>query len=309
MANLLKMGHCAPAVIQAAMDAPGTQPWLVKLAAGLPGGVGNTGFECGGVTSPLVLLGLQHGLRDVREGVPVVFEEGYSYCQRFLACHGTVLCREIRGDARVPLRCIGVVHRSPRLLAKTRAADNQGAIPIQTRNAYRQMHAHLQQQEFHCAHAVFEHLGQAFPVTQELRDGTTAFVGGTLFRGLTCSALTAGVMAVGLRRAEIENSRPRVMRMIALMALGGHAFADDVNQFNRIMNIGNRLARWFTREFGSTQCRAITGCDFSQEAGVRAYVERRLVDKCRRIAQAVADRVRTLIGEGDRRPDKGDADG
>jgi hypothetical protein len=31
--------------------------WLVKLTAGLPGGIGNTGGECGGVTAPLVLLG------------------------------------------------------------------------------------------------------------------------------------------------------------------------------------------------------------------------------------------------------------
>ena len=31
----------------------------------MPGGIGNTGHECGAVTSPLAVMGLQHGLRDV----------------------------------------------------------------------------------------------------------------------------------------------------------------------------------------------------------------------------------------------------
>jgi hypothetical protein len=34
------------------------EDWLVLLSAGMPGGVGNTGHECGAVTSSLVLLGL-----------------------------------------------------------------------------------------------------------------------------------------------------------------------------------------------------------------------------------------------------------
>ena len=85
-------------------------------------------------------------------------------------------------------------------------------------------------------------------------------------------------MALGLIRGEIENSRLRVLRRIARMALGRNAFADDVDRFDRIMNLGHRLALWFTREYGSTQCRALTGCDFSQEAGVASYVTRRLVD-------------------------------
>src|SRR5512147_3173659 len=174
------MGHCAPAVMHAGMDPPGARPWLVKLAAGLPGGVGNTGFECGALTAPLVLLGLQHGLRDARDGLPVVIERGCAYWGRFQVCTGTVLCSEIRGNARVPLRCIGVVHRAPDLLATVRSAGNEAVIPTPTRDAYRRMYAHLQQAQFHCAHAVFEQLGDAMPVTPELRDATAAFMGGTL---------------------------------------------------------------------------------------------------------------------------------
>jgi len=61
--NLLKMGHCAPTVMQTLLDLGNTkEEWLVRMTAGLPGGIGNTGFECGGITSPLIQLGLEYGL-------------------------------------------------------------------------------------------------------------------------------------------------------------------------------------------------------------------------------------------------------
>jgi hypothetical protein len=120
-------------------------------------------------------------------------------------------------------------------------------------------------------------------------------MGGTVFTGLTCSALTAGVMALGLALGEIENSRLRVLRMIGTMAVGGDAFADKLNAFSRIMNLGHDLSQWFAAEFGSTQCRAITQCDFSTTEGARRYVEGGGTARCSAIAQSVARRVRSMV--------------
>jgi hypothetical protein len=61
LSNLLRMGHCAPTVMQTMLDASDIEAdWLVLLVAGLPGGIGNTGGECGGLTAPLALMGLRH---------------------------------------------------------------------------------------------------------------------------------------------------------------------------------------------------------------------------------------------------------
>jgi hypothetical protein len=152
--------------------------------------------------------------------------------------------------------------------------------------------------EFHCAHAVFQRLRPRKIVDQELLDATAGFIGGTLFTGMTCSAFTAGVMAVGVMIGEIENSRLRVLHMIAKMAAGGDAFDDDINKFNRVMNIGNRMARWFTDVFGSTQCRAITQCDFSTKSGVAKYIEVECVARCKTIAATVAETVEKVGKEG-----------
>ena len=296
--NLSRMGHCAPSVLQTLLDVTKTRnEWAVRATAGLPGGIGNTGNECGGVTAPLVMLGTRCGLGTASDGLPRVLDQGHDLCRRFLGCNGTLLCREIRGHARVPLRCVQVVRQSPELYGETIAADRPAVVEGERREAYRQLYAHFRADDFHCAHAVLRELRDTIPVGQELLDGTSAFMGGTLFQGMTCSALTAGIMALGLKLGRIEHSRLRVIRMIATMAAGGDAFADDMNEFNRTMNAGKRIAKWFAGEFGSTQCRGITSADFSSAAGVQRYIDTAGVARCKTIARAVAGQVRSFIAQ------------
>jgi hypothetical protein len=141
----------------------------------------------------------------------------------------------------------------------------------------------------------FIHLGYNPTEHRELFDATSAFIGGTLFMGKTCSAFTAGVMAIGLRDGEIENSRLRVIRLLAIMTAGGDAFDERINKFNRSMNRGYRLLKWFVNEFGSTQCQAITQCDFSDSTGASNYIEGNCITRCRVIAGKVAERVQMML--------------
>ena len=293
--NLLHMGHCAPAVMKTVNEINHTgQDGLVKLMAGMPGGIGNTGFECGGITSPLVILGLRSGLTEMREGLPLIFDQGHAYYRRFSDENHASSCKDIL-NPRLPLGCIHAVRHSPELLAETLACDHCPAIPPEQREAYSHLYAHMTQNGFHCAHAVFQHLGLSLPVNQELLDATSAFMGGTLFKGLTCSAYAAGVMAIGLKIGEIENSYLRVARMLAIMASGGYAFKDDLNKFNRSINTGRRLAKWFQAEFGSTQCQTITGCDFSSAEGAGKYIAGDGITRCRRIANMVAEQAQAIL--------------
>jgi hypothetical protein len=278
-----------------ASDAEST--WLVTLTAGLPGGIGNTGGECGGLTAPLVLLGLRHRRSDITEGLPLVVDRGHDYLRRFTSAHGTTDCRAIRGDSRLPLACIGVVRQSPELCAQSLADEGIEAIPPETREAFRELFAHWVEHEFHCAGTVLEELGRTIPIPEEAPDAVTAFMGGTLFTGRTCSALTGGVMALSLAMGQIEGSRIRVLRMIATMAVGGDAFADDMNAFNRVMNLGHELARWFQADFGSTQCRALTGCDFATAGGVHDYIERDGVSACAAMARQVSKQVARMLAD------------
>ena len=294
--NLLKMGHCAPAVMQTLQDIGNTkQEWLVRMTTGLPGGISNTGFECGSITSPMIHLGLKHGLSAEIDGLPAVICAGHDYIGRFQKCNNSLLCKEILGNRRVPLPCIKVVSLSPELYRQTDCKDSTRTIPDETREAFLLLYSHLSANNFHCAHAVLNHLGDTIPGTRELRDGTSGFIGGTAFKGLTCSAFTAGLMTVGLKLGEIEDSYLRVMRMLTTMIVGGNAFAEHLNKFNRLMNIGHRMSKWFKEEFGSTLCREVTKCDFSSIEDVHRYIDNDSVTNCKIIAEKVARQAERII--------------
>ncbi len=297
LANLFRMGHCAPTVMKSIMDISSTdKEWLVKLSAGMPGGIGNTGHECGAVTSPLVLLGTRFGLEPSDHQLPVIFDKGHALCQNFLACQHTLQCREIRGKDRFPLHCIPPVLRSPRLFMDALDGDYQDTIPTTSREAYTRLYAHMCGNNFHCAQAVLIHLGYHPEKDKELFDATSAYIGGMLFMGKTCSAFTAGVMAIGLKIGEIEDSSLRVIRLLALMTAGSsHAFDEKINKFNRSMNTGYKLSKWFASEYGSTQCQKITGCDFSDSNGVSHYIESDCITRCKQIAEKVAEKVKEIL--------------
>jgi hypothetical protein len=302
MTNLLKMGHCAPAVMQTLLDLSNTkEEWLVRMTAGLPGGVGNTGFECGGITSPLIQLGLKYGLKTKDDGLPLVVYAGHEYNQLFRKCNNSLLCQEILGKRRIPLPCIKAVRHAPELYRQIECKDNTEAISGETRDAFNLVYSHLTANDFHCAHAVLKNLGETIPLTRELLNGTSGFIGGTAFKGLTCSAFTAGLMAVGLKLGEIEDSYFRVTRMLMMMVVGANAFADHLNKFNRLMNIGHRMSKWFRHEFGSTLCREVTQCDFSSLRDVHRYVENNSITTCKIITEKVArqaERIIKLKGDG-----------
>jgi hypothetical protein len=297
--NLLRMGHCAPTAMQTILDVSSTdREWLVRLSAGMPGGIGNTGHECGAVTSPLAMMGTQHGLREVDRGLPVVFDQGHALCRDFVAHHPTLQCQDVLTRDGFPWQCIGPVLRSAENWRGALDGDRSAAIPEGTRAGYSRLYSHFVENRFHCAQAVLGHLGYSPAEHREVLDATSAFMGGTLFMGRTCSAFTAGVMAIGLRDGEIENSRLRVMRMLAIMTVHGDAFGDHLNKFNASMNRGYRLSRWFANEFGSTQCRRITGCDFSTSEGVSTYIDSELITKCRGIGCSVAEQVELMLAVG-----------
>jgi hypothetical protein len=286
--NLLRMGHCAPTLVQTLLEAEGAgAPPLVALAAALPG-MGNTGNECGGITGPLLVLGVRHARDPAIDGMPAPVALGRGLVDAFQADHGTTRCRDILGDARLPLRCFGVVGRAPGRCLAVGSGVRRPAVSPERQEAHVAFCAYLEGCGFHCAQAVLRASVEPGAASPELLDAASAFLGGTALAGLTCGALTGGLLSLGHRLGAIENSRLRVLRQVATMAVRGNAFADDRNAFNRAMNRGHDLAHWFAGRFGSTRCRELTGCDIDTLAGVRAYIERNTVSRCAEMAREVA---------------------
>jgi hypothetical protein len=83
--------------------------------------------------------------------------------------------------------------------------------------------------------------------------------------------------------------------MLTIMIVGGNAFADHLNKFNRLMNIGHKMSKWFRIEFGSTLCSEVTQCDFSSLEDVHRYIENGSLTTCKIIAEKVATQAESII--------------
>ena len=121
---------------------------------------------------------------------------------------------------RLPLRCIGIVRRAPERAVEIDARDCAEALSAEERRACAALHAHLTGAGFHCAHAVLREARGDDAVEPDLLDATSAFVGGTAYAGLTCSALTAGVMLLGLARGAVEHDPRRVLGAVVAYPCG-----------------------------------------------------------------------------------------
>jgi C_GCAxxG_C_C family probable redox protein len=296
--TIFKMGHCAPSVMNTLIGNGGEKyEETIKLVAGLPGGIGNYGAECGGVTSAVMYLGREMGYEETEGNIPKLIVAGREYLKRFKSFNGSIYCRDIQTPDGGIKPCMQAMCCAKKIVSGLDLPFDS-SIGDGAREAYALALKNFQRQAFHCSHSVLTDLGDIVPVDDDLLKMSWGFVGGTLLSGNTCGALTAGVLAIGSKVGEIEDSYLRVMNMMAKMMTGGDAMADDVNKFNRAINVGNRLMSWFEEEYKSTTCADVASVDFANRESVGNYINSGGVSRCRNVAKSVAKKVREILVEG-----------
>jgi len=119
---------------------------------------------------------------------------------------------------------------------------------------------------YNCAEAML--LALAPGAMTEPQCAGTAFGGGIARRGLTCGCLTGCAVAVGLRL--------------------GRTSPDDKHTKERVYSVINGVFRRFEDEFGTLECRKLTGLDFNQE-NPQGELDRVHAEVCSRLVRFVAD--------------------
>jgi hypothetical protein len=301
--NALRMGHCAPTVMQTLLD---RLEWpadaMVKAVGGLPG-IGGPG-ECGGVLSPLMVLSLLDPPRPGSADLPPSIALGQEYLRRFRELHGSVLCKEVGKNC---MRCCyRAMVLSPPLLDDVVAHEEETGRHVDERAKTAHMHflSALGRTEFHCAHRVLDQLADIVTVTEEMRDAAAIFVGGMALTGSTCGALAAGAMAMSATVSGIERSLFRTLKMLVTMTFSvPRALRDPMNAFNPAIRTTTDLARWFGHAFGSTRCADLTGADLSSPESVVGFCAGNGLEACRERAGRVVAKVREMLAEeATRRP-------
>ena len=115
-----------------------------------------------------------------------------------------------------------------------------------------------------------EYLGE---VDERITRMVTILPGGLTLRGGTCGILLGALGAVGLKYGSINRGERDLTRKLGLR----------INDFFESI----------TRErFGSTDCRDISGCDFTNAEEARAYLGSKAQNRC---AEILADTVRFTL--------------
>ena len=125
---------------------------------------------------------------------------------------------------------------------------------------------------YNCAEAVL--LALAPTAIAEPQLAGIAFGGGIARRGLVCGCLTGCAVAVGL--------------------LLGRTSPDDKDSKELTYRVVNGVLRRFEEEFGTLECRKLTGLDFNRE-NPQEELDRVHAEVCTKLVRFVADTVLTEL--------------
>jgi C_GCAxxG_C_C family probable redox protein len=300
--HILKTGHCAPAVMRTLLKIRGAEDeHMVIPVSGMGGGIGLTEAECGSATSSIMTLGLMYGKERDDNNIPKVIGIGQRYLDRFKDVNKSVLCKQITPNKRDFRPCIKAMCSAPSLLLELVQGKAEAIISDANEEGVEaniKLLNYFSDCDFHCAQTVLKNLGKVIAVDEELLLSSYGFIGGTVLKGLTCSALTAGVHAIGMKFGAFEDSYMRVAKLMYLFLFNQDAaMSDHINKSNRAMNISYELALRFEEKFESTICRDIIQANFSTKAGANKYISENKMDKCVQITNFVADEVQKMMDE------------
>ena len=300
--DILRIGHCAPAVMQTLLKSRGVEDEQMLLTvSGMGGGIGQSAAECGCVTSSISTLGLMFGDEVNDNGIPRAIAIGQRFLRRFEAVNRGILCKEITPDKSAFRPCLKAMCSTPAILMKLvdelPYADD-ATVDTEKTDANKKLLDHFSGCDFHCAQTVLKELGNDLNIDNEVLNSSYGFIGGTVLKGMTCSALVAGIHAIGLKYGGIESSFLRVLKLTGLFMFNSeNTMRDNTNKANRAMNISYMLALRFEDKFSSTMCRDIVQVGFSTRADVDKYVSENTMDRCLQITKFVVKNVREMLDE------------
>ncbi len=291
--NVLRMGHCAPSIMQTLLDINNIQNKKMVLNAGaMAGGIAGADTECGALTAPLMFLGYSNNkISEIPDKIELI-GKAQSYLKEFNAYNSSTVCHRIRNQGMSS--CRKAMYNFHEVY--TGAISTPCHLSDESRESWSLLLRTFKENKFHCAHNVLNSIKDKIPVTKEMLDSTSVFIGGIALLSRTCDALTAGVIALSSVTSKIEGSYSRVAAMNRLLRQRDNtAMNEEINNFNKAINYSDELGAWFRNEFGTISCHDIWSYDFSKLKDVESYVGGQCMKQCRYIADKVVNQLNLMI--------------
>lgn len=296
--RIIRYLNCAQATLSVAAGGGPFGEAVLKAVCPLEGGGVSMGSTCGVVSGGCVAIALAHLSEDARDPWPdgPPYDLMRKYTEWFEKEFGSTVCRERTGvevlkpsgfanyliTGKVYSRCVAHIGRSASFLV-TLSGAHAGAAG--GRRAYLRGL---------CAGDVLRGIRDETGAGDARFEAlSVALDGGVGLSGGLCGALAGALLSIG----DVCGIRPTVSGFGGTLApfLRGH-----VNMYlgldkPELWSLGGRLARGFIDEFGSLECRRLTGRSFGDAEDLFDYVPG--ADVCSRVKSWCRDRGAELIGE------------
>jgi C_GCAxxG_C_C family probable redox protein len=129
---------------------------------------------------------------------------------------------------------------------------------------------------FYCAESVLQAIAECQGVRSDLIPRiATGFCSGISRTGGICGAVTGAIMGINL--------------------VAGRDLPTGSLETNFAMI--QKLINQFEKQYGSTNCRQLLGCDLDTESGQRYFMENNLMDNCLQYAEGATRIAMTIISE------------
>jgi Putative redox-active protein (C_GCAxxG_C_C) len=292
--NILRMGHCAPSIMQTLLELNGIDnDDLVIFSGAMAGGIAGSDMECGCMTSPLMFMSYRSNKLNSTEEKLKLIDLSQKYVREFIAFNRSCICDAIRSKGISSCIKTACNFHSP----YSRAMSGFFSLSDESKESYSRLFSEFRDNEFHCVQSVLRILGDVIPFTKEQLNASWVFLGGIAMLNRTCGALTGGVLALSAATAKIEDRYGKVAKMNRLLEHGrtNEAMTEETNNFNRSILLSDELGSWFRNEFGSTNCFGLWGYNFSKVKDAENYISGRCIKQCKLIAEKVARQVRTML--------------
>ncbi|TDA33059.1 MAG: hypothetical protein DSO04_01285 [Hadesarchaea archaeon] len=132
------------------------------------------------------------------------------------------------------------------------------------------------EEEFHgCSQAVLLAFQETLGLKDDLLFRAAGSLAGGMYSGLTCGALTGGLLVIGTR-------------------VGRRKMEEGLEGLLESFDPAQRLVKWFEAEYGTTSCRELTGTDWFDMNQVMLFLRspdklKECVERVRKTAEKVAE--------------------
>jgi Putative redox-active protein (C_GCAxxG_C_C) len=270
-----------------------TDRGLMRPACPLEGGAVSQGSTCGVVSGGCLGLALCHEeelASDDPRKVAALYEQLKDYTRWFEAGFGSTICRQRSGVEFNALPGLADYLFTGKFL--TRCVAHVGpAVEYLVERCSRPLESSSATAGgWYCAAPVLRSARDEASAGDLLERVSMALDGGIGLSGGLCGALAGALMLVGSRYG--ADPRESLFRGTLVPTLEGH-----INMYRRrerpeLWSVGGPLVRSFRKEFGSMECREITGRDFNSAGELEDYMSSSEV--CARIQDWLTLRLGSL---------------